>query len=111
MPTLKPCLTCGKPTPGRRCPVHESQRNRARDAARGSRDDRGLGWDYRHERDRLVAQAGLTNCPRCDRPITKANPITAEHGRARAHGGETITGLICQICNSSLGAQVRRSES
>jgi hypothetical protein len=104
---MRPCLDCGRPSRGSRCPVHESLRQSARDARRGSREERGLGYHYRKERDALVAEAGLTHCPRCERPITKTNPITAEHGTPRAHGGTEITGLLCRSCNSSLGATVR----
>jgi len=58
----------------------------------------------------MIDRAGpLTRCPRCGRSITAANPITGEHGQARAHGGTTVTELMCKICNSTLGAKIRRA--
>ena len=104
------CLDCGRICAGRRCPDCRRQVNAIREERRGTREQRGLGHAYRKQRDAMVAAAGLTHCPRCERDITVANPMTAEHGTARAHGGTEITGLLCRSCNSSLGATVRRNQ-
>jgi len=106
---LRPCLDCGKLTPNSRCPDDEQVRQRAKDAKRGTAHQRGLGAAHRAERQSLISEVGpIASCPRCGRPITPQNPITGEHGVARAHGGTEITGLICRSCNSSLGARIRR---
>jgi HNH endonuclease len=107
---LRICLGCGTPTPHPRCPPCAKVEQRRRDQARGTPQQRGLGWAHRRERNALVAAAALTHCPRCDAEITQHNPITAEHGVARAHGGTQITELMCRRCNSSLGAQIRRTD-
>lgn len=108
--TLRPCLDCGKPAAGTRCPAHKAQHAREREARRGTPSQRGLDASHRRQVAALKREAGpITCCPRCGRPITPANPISGEHAIARAHGGTEVTGLICRSCNSSAGATVRRT--
>jgi hypothetical protein len=105
---LRPCLTCGALSRGSRCPTHTREVQAIRDAKRGTTNERGLGAEHQRQRRALIDAAGpIMNCPRCDRPITAKNPLTGEHGVARAHGGTELTGLICRSCNSSLGATIR----
>jgi 5-methylcytosine-specific restriction endonuclease McrA len=55
MPSLRrPCPgRCGRliASPAKRCPACQ----RARYAARGTRTERGLGWDYQRQRARILA--------------------------------------------------------
>lgn len=106
---LRPCLDCGALSKGSRCPTHDAAIKRRRDQRRPSTTERGLGAEHRRQVKALLAETGpLTNCPNCGRPITPKNPITGEHGVARAHGGTEVTGLICRICNSTAGGGIRR---
>lgn len=122
---LRPCLgmpgqPCSKLADGSRCPEHEQAHKRAgyarQDARRGNPTQRGLGHQHRAQVAALkrawVAEHGAlpTACPRCGRPITPTNPLTGEHSLPRAQGGTRADVLICLACNSSLGAQVRRTQ-
>lgn len=104
---LRPCLDCGSPSMNSRCPVHKAQREARRDAVRGSTTQRGLGWSHQQQVAELKLRRPLGHCPRCGRRITARNPLTGEHGTARAHGGTKVTDLICRICNSADGARIR----
>ena len=84
MAARKPCIEdrCSKPAEGPRCPDHQ----RAWEAARGSRHDRG--YDDRHERARarmmrawaLAVRRGQTwFCPRCQQPLIQGQFVDADH--------------------------------
>lgn len=120
IPPLRPCLGLpGQPpcrrlsSTGSRCVSCKAAYTKARDARRGSPTQRGLGAQHRAQVQALVDAAGgtPTHCPRCNKPITKSNPITGQHDQARAHGGTHVTSLLCRTCNSSLGARIRRTNT
>lgn len=65
---LKRCLDCFRwATPGKpRCPTH----TRARDRARGTREQRGYG--YQHRQAKAADEAATTpenTCPKCGLPL------------------------------------------
>jgi hypothetical protein len=81
MPT-RPCLGCGRLTTraGSRCEDCSSKRNRARDAQRGNRHERG--YDALHDRIRADLLAKLvpgTACPRCGQPMWPTQELHAGH--------------------------------
>lgn len=107
------CSGCGRVKATSPCSTCGPAQQRRRDAQRGTTTQRGLGWAHQQQRTRLIQayeqQHGpITHCPRCARAISKDNPITAQHTRARAHGGTQADALWCKACNSSEGATVRK---
>jgi hypothetical protein len=63
---LRPCLTCGKPTSGARCPAHRHVYGRAH-AADATR------WQP-------LIDAGLVVCPRCHKIIEPGTRQGMRHG-------------------------------
>jgi len=76
------CLGCGRLTTrtDSRCPTCASQRSRARDAQRGSRQQRG--YTAEHDRIRADLLAKLvpgSPCPRCGEPMWPTQELHAGH--------------------------------
>lgn len=100
---MKVCLEPGCPTlvrDGSRCPTHE----RARDRARGTRQQRGYGADH----DRLRAEwapkvaTGTIRCARCRGIIRADEPWDLghdDHDRTRYRGPEHAN------CNRAAGGR------
>lgn len=82
MPTLKrfcpSCRTAWIASPARFCP----ECIRARDAARGTTDSRGLGWSYQKKRAAILQRDGYV-CWLCGQP----GADTVDHVIPRARGG------------------------
>lgn len=87
----RPCLTCGQPTTGTRCPAHTTtdQRRRPTEHRRAHRDARALLAP-------LVANG--TTCGRCGQPI---QPHQAWDADRRPYGWEPAHAT----CNRSAGAR------
>jgi 5-methylcytosine-specific restriction endonuclease McrA len=80
----RPCLDCGRLTPGTRCPACTSARSRARDARRGNRHQRG--YDSTHDDIRTDLLARLKPgelCDRCNQPMTAEQALDAAHPHDR----------------------------
>lgn len=103
---MRPCLDCGKPGRGSRCERDRLAHDNARYALRGTRQQRGLGAE--HERQRAEQLRRVPYCEHCGHTGDEANPLTAEHGVARARGGKVVTRTLCRSDNSSRGARIRR---
>jgi hypothetical protein len=84
--TMRPCLTCGTPTPNTRCPNCEHTKQRQRNAARGDR----YGAQHRATRKAWAPHiaTGTILCARCHRPIHPNHPWHLDHldhGTAPSH--------------------------
>lgn len=75
------CIDCGTLTAGSRCP----ECTRAKDRARGTTTQRGLGWEHQQAARALLADA--TVCAICHLPPTADDPLTAGHLIPRDFGG------------------------
>jgi HNH endonuclease len=101
---MKFCLDCGQLTDnGSRCVNCEPKFRRRQSASKGTTKSRGLGGTHRRRAEKIVQ--GVAVCPRCGRPPTPDNPMTAHHTVARAKGGDHDTPLVplCRQCNSEIG--------
>lgn len=78
-----------------RCKAHAAEVDRER----GTRQQRGLGADYK--RARTIALANATRCATCQLLFTPDNPATGGHIKARRLGGTTADGIQaeCRRCN------------
>jgi hypothetical protein len=92
---LRPCLGCGRPTGDTRCPAC----TRARDHARGTRQQRGYDRQYELAREQALATA--THCTTCGAAFTEDNPATGGHVVAIRNGGTASDGVKaeCRRCN------------
>lgn len=63
----KPCLVCGTPSAGSRCPAHQAQYQAAVDERRGTPAERGYGAE--HKRRALALRAQRRGCCLCGLPI------------------------------------------
>lgn len=69
--------------------------------------ERGLGWDHRKQRERLLRNhVDGTVCWWCARPMYReaaknwdGKPLEADHSLARSHGGTKADRLLCSTCN------------
>jgi 5-methylcytosine-specific restriction endonuclease McrA len=89
--TRRPCLTCGRPSSGSRCPAH-------RIPARGST----------YARNAALVRASATICHLCGLPFTAADQPVADHLVARAHGGSDQLANLAPAhasCNLRRGAE------
>jgi hypothetical protein len=112
---LRPCLgddrgRCGTLTDraDSRCPTHASQRNRVRDQARGSRQQRGYDAVHDRLRARLApdVEAELIDCQAVvcllpTRRILPAQPWQLGHTADRT----TWTGPEHRACNEAAGGR------
>jgi len=92
----RPCLDCGRPTLGTRCPEHER-------AYRLPYTTPG----YRARRAAVIeAEPWCHTAPVCPYPDsgTPANPLTADHSVPLAQGGGSSQLVpLCRRCNGSRG--------
>lgn len=97
---LRPCLDCGALTSKSRCPTCQRPRDRARDARRGSRHERG----YDNEWVALVAEAVKRHpwCTDCGTTGCRDNPLTGDHLRWPALTCADVE-VVCRRCNSRRG--------
>ncbi len=104
---LRPCIDCGRPTPGRRCPTHQAAHERGR-TARPTNLTRDT--TERNRRAAAVAAHRAINgdwCPGWNtRPAHHVHPpniLTADHATAVANGGHPNGPLVvlCRECNGA----------
>lgn len=99
---LHPCLDCGLPSEGSRCPGHE----------RAHRALRGRAW-------RTMAKAAIAAhvaehgyvCPGWQREPHPSTDLTADHGIPLAVGGDPLPAqvtILCRGCNGRKGTTLRR---
>ncbi|MER7126761.1 HNH endonuclease signature motif containing protein [Micrococcus luteus] len=108
---LRECLACQglHRGPGPRCGPCTTQQERARDAARGTTTQRGLGWS--HQQAARIVLANADRCAVCGGAPTEDNPLTAGHIIARADGGTNDPSNYraeCRTCNYGRRAERRR---
>ncbi|MGI8623326.1 MAG: HNH endonuclease [Solirubrobacteraceae bacterium] len=99
--TLRACLTCGAPSPNRRCPTHE---HIDRAQARGTRGTRG---NWRNVRQRIIRRDGLT-CQQCGRALTGRCDTHIDHIISVHHGGTNHPDnlrVLCRACNLTKGGR------
>jgi 5-methylcytosine-specific restriction endonuclease McrA len=90
-PVLRPCLVCGRPAQGSRCPEH------APPIAK------------RNQKLRQQVAASALLCWRCGKPVTAADPLTADHVLPQLYGGQDEPGNLraChRSCNSRAGQRL-----
>lgn len=96
---LRPCLACGEPAFGPRCPDHGIDVHAARTSP-----------DYLAARDHLLAtfQPGQP-CPLCTEPILTIGSASADHLEPLILGGAAAgpLELVHRSCNSRQGAELR----
>lgn len=104
--TARPCIDCGQPAPGTRCPPCAALRERPRDRRRGTPTERGYDASWRRLRARAIrAHPWCTDCG------TRTD-LTGDHVRwpARTLADVEVT---CQSCNNrrgpARGPRARRS--
>lgn len=104
---LRPCLDCGRPSSGSRCPTHQAKRERER-----PQRPTNLTRDHAEQERRAAAVAAhrATHGEWCpgwgDRPahdVTAPNILTADHDIAVAAGGDPHGPLTvrCRVCNGA----------
>lgn len=102
---MRPCLDCGRPGNGSRCPPCKQRSDNTRYAARGTTAQRGLSGD--HARMSRHYKRTDAACVYCGQRGTEDNPITAGHIIARTKGGTNAPSNYqpeCRRCGSSKGA-------
>ena len=91
---MRPCIVCGEPTKGARCPRHQ-------------RAKPGRSYAERQRRRRVVAAhiATFGNiCPGYNREPHEAGDLTADHLLPRvAHGDDGPLAVLCRSCNARKG--------
>lgn len=97
---MRPCLDCGRPTSGSRCPAHQRDYERRR----GTPAERGYDKAWRA----LVANAiSLTPwCCECG----STDDLTGDHIVPLSKGGRSVASnvrVLCRSCNSSKGGRGR----
>lgn len=100
---LRPCLGgCGALVDGTRCTRCRSAKNRERDQARGSRQQRGYDAEFEQAKQD-PAYVNATHCAQCGKTFTVSNPKTAGHKHPLRNGarppGPVQIEAQCQDCN------------
>ena len=107
---MRPCLTCGKLTPNRRCPPHETaERTRHNNRPRpANRRPEYTAAERKRRADTVTAwiQVNGFMCPGFERPPHPSTDLTADHitdvHLGGAEGGPLS--VLCRSCNSAKGA-------
>lgn len=104
----KPCLDCGKPSEGTRCP--DCQRPVDRSKLRSKRTRRPQVHGETERRAAVVAAHRRTHgawCPGWGRPPHESDDLTADHPHAVGAGGDERQELtvLCRSCNGAKGAR------
>jgi 5-methylcytosine-specific restriction enzyme A len=92
----RPCLVCGRPTNGSRCPEHTIERP----------DWRRRGYDAEYDRNRRALLAVSTRCAVCGLPSMLNDPLTADHIVPRSEGGgneQSNLRAVHRSCNQRRG--------
>jgi 5-methylcytosine-specific restriction protein A len=97
----RPCLDCGVPTPGTRCPTHTRQHDQQRNATRTH-----YRGDWPALARAVVAQHRATHgdwCPGWAVPPHPATDLTCDHVDPRS----LTSGLrvLCRACNGRRGTR------
>jgi 5-methylcytosine-specific restriction enzyme A len=103
---LRPCIDCGTPARGSRCPAHQREHERAYERKRGTSHQRGLGAEHRRIRAQVLREE--YTCWLCGQPARPGDPLTADHVVARANGGRNERSnyrAAHHSCNSKRGAR------
>lgn len=102
----RPCLVCGTPAPGTRCPEHSRQRERLRhnpiyDTPRWRRLARSV-------KARHLSRHGYM-CPGWEVPRHLANRLSVDHIVSLVDGGEPYSEanvqILCVSCNARKGSR------
>jgi 5-methylcytosine-specific restriction enzyme A len=103
---MRPCLDCGVPTTGSRCPTHQRQWILSH---RGTTTQQGYGRAWRRLAEAAVREHVASHgwlCPGWKRPSHPSRDLTADHPIAKANGGPVLPDqidVLCRSCNSSKG--------
>lgn len=74
---------------------------------KGTTTERGLGWEHRKQRQRLIdAHVDGTPCPYCNEPMYLTQQLDADHSVARSHGGTVADRLAHATCNRKAGSRM-----
>lgn len=94
MSLLRPCITCGQPTNGPRCPDHQPEAPRSKHTMSATQ----RGYDARWQRLSRRARRMQPWCSDCG----TSSDLTADHLRwpARTLGDVEV---VCRACNSRRG--------
>jgi len=101
----RPCIEHPCPSlalPGKaRCPIHQHQRDQARDLRRGTRQQRGYGATHDKRRTQAITAEPWCHNPTCHHPDadTPANPLSLEHLDPNDRDGPVT--VLCHRCNSA----------
>lgn len=80
--TLRPCIVCGRPTAGSRCPDPQ-------------RPSVPRHRSYRDQRNRLIA--ATTTCYLCGQPLDNGDAVELDHIIGRAQGGGHDVGNLAPV--------------
>jgi 5-methylcytosine-specific restriction protein A len=101
---MKPCLACGRPAAGSRCPEHarveRTRIERAR-APRPSPAQRGYGSAW--SRTSRAIRAAVGACARCGSTLD----LTVDH--VEPHSDAAGFRVLCRRCHSAVGARRDRA--
>jgi 5-methylcytosine-specific restriction endonuclease McrA len=104
----RPCLDCGTPCRGSRCPTHQRVQQLAKDARRPTRRSHHETQRRRQQvRDQpWCAACGTTTDLTAEHVVPVAEAVARGVPVEEAEAGPLTT--LCLPCNSRLGATVRR---
>src|SRR5574343_540809 len=107
---LRPCLDCGEPAQGSRCPTHARMARAPLDRATHNRAYDTPAW--RRTRRAILARWVRAHgywCPGWARDAHPARDLTVDHTVALASGGGMFDpdnlGVLCRSCNGRKGAR------
>jgi 5-methylcytosine-specific restriction endonuclease McrA len=95
---LRPCLDCGRPALGSRCPDHQ-------------RPSVPRHRNYRDLRDRLIAT--ITTCYLCGQPLGDRADLELDHIIGRAQGGSHDPSNLAPVhrhCHATKDASMRGTD-
>jgi rubredoxin len=79
----QPCLDCGRPSEGSRCPAHRQAHSLARNQRAQARRSRGEGaprpYDAEYRKQAAVVRATTVLCWICGKGYDPADPWQADH--------------------------------
>lgn len=100
---LRPCLVCGVPSEGSRCPEHTAERGRGRQRASFRQRGYGAAWDRLSKRARRL-QPWCNTCGATERLQADHLPTAWERAEQGKPLRLTDVQVLCEPCHAQLGS-------
>ncbi len=107
----QPCMDCGAPADGTRCPRHTAQHTQQKNRLQTTRRQGGRGYGPGWKQRAALVRATATLCHICGQPARPNDPWQADHIIPVQHGGTNgPVAAAHRSCNIAKGNRTRHEQ-